>query len=271
MKRYYDDKNKKLIYFGKKATSDFWDDHWGKKITKEKIVEEKEDVFILRTLLKYIPSKKGRILEGGCGIGSKVYCMHAHGYRVIGVDFARKTIEQVKKIIPKLDLRIDNVRDLSFSDDFFISYWSIGVIEHFWDGYGVILKEMKRVLVNNGYVFIDFPYMSPLRNLKSRLGLYKEYSKEIEFFYQFALDKKKVIEDFEELGFKLLKKQPLGGIKGLKDEIFLFKRFLKPLLQKLYDYHGNNFLIVGLKYILEKILPTLGTGHKIFLVFRNVK
>jgi len=47
------------------------------------------------------------------------------------------------------------------------------VIEHFWEGYNEILKEAKRVLKPKGYLFLTFPYMSPLRKFRANLGLYR--------------------------------------------------------------------------------------------------
>ena len=194
--------------------------------------------------------------------------MHVHGYKAIGVDFAKKTIERVKDAIPELDVRVGDVRDLQFPDNYFTGYWSLGVIEHFWDGYHDILEEMRRVLINDGYLFLTVPYMSPLRRLKAKLGLYNDFKGEgKENFYQFALDHDTVINDFVGVGFKLLENRPLDGIKGLKGEVRVFK----PLLQKLYDYQGKNLGVMGFRFVLDKLLATFGAGHIIFLVFKNMK
>lgn len=263
MKVYYE--KGKLVYIGEKATPEFWDSHWDTESFKEAIERGKNNKFVLRMLRKYIPDKKGKILDGGCGRGQVVYCMQAHGFKAIGVDFAKKTIERVKEVIPELDVSVGDVRDLQFPDNYFVGYWSLGVIEHFWNGYHDILKEMRRVLINNGYLFLSFPYMSPLRKLKAKLGLYEDFNEdEKENFYQFALEPKVVIRDYEAVGFKLLDKKTRAGLKGFKDEVSMFK----PLLQKLYDYSGSSLLVKGLKYILDKLLSTFA-GHDIFLVFQK--
>ena len=267
MKTLHDKENKRLVYIGESATPDFWDSHWDAENFKEMVKREKNNRFVLRTMRKYIPDKEVKILEGGCGRGQVVYCMHVHGYESIGIDFAKKTIEQVKGAIPELDVRVGDVRDLQFPDNYFTGYWSIGVIEHFWEGYRDISKEMRRVLINGGYVFLTFPYMSPLRRLKAKLGLYEDfYVEDKENFYQFALDPETVINDFEGAGFKLLERKPRGGVKGFKDEISV----LKPILQKLYDYQGKNFGIKGFAFVLDKLF-SLFAGHTIFLVFKNMK
>ena len=270
MREYYDRENRRLVYIGKSATPDYWDSHWicTDRKFRESLKRSKNNRFVLETLKKYIPDKKGQVLEGGCGRSQIVYCMHVHGYKAIGVDFAQKTIEQVKNAIPELDVRIGDVRDLPFPDDYFRGYWSLGVIEHFWDGYGVILKEMRRVLTNGGYVFLTFPYMSPLRRLKVKFRLYEEFKgNRPEDFYQFALDLKTVIKDFETIGFKLLNKKSMSGLKGFKDEI----NISRPLLQRLFDYQGENLWIRGFRFALDKLLTAFCVGHMVFLVFKNIK
>ena len=95
--RVYDKENKRLIYIKERATSDFWDSHWDVTDFKQAIEGGKNDRLCLSTLHKYMPDKKGLILEGGCGLGTMVYCMHVHGYRCIGIDTAEKTIGRIKK------------------------------------------------------------------------------------------------------------------------------------------------------------------------------
>ncbi|KKL55066.1 hypothetical protein LCGC14_2259140, partial [marine sediment metagenome] len=73
--------------------------------------------------------------------------------------------------------------------------------------------------------------------------------------------------DFKTLGFKLMEKKPVSTIKGFIDEVSLFKQ----ILQKLYDYKGKSKLVRGYRFMLREMLSYLGTGHSIFLVFKNTK
>lgn len=176
-------------------------------------------------------------------------------------------MERTKELFPYLDIRVGDVRDLQFPDDYFLGYWSLGVIEHFQEGHHDILKEMKRVLVNRGYLFLNFPYMSCLRKLKAKLGLYKQFTGGgVESFYQYVLDGDTVIREFESNGFKLIGKKPYSGIKGFKDEVSLFK----PLLQKLHDYKGQSFWTNGFRFVLDNLLASFA-GHMTLLVLRNNK
>lgn len=106
------------------------------------------------------------------------------------------------------------------------------MIEHFVDGYKKPLNEMKRVLKVGGYVFLTVPIMSRIRILKSKLGFYEKLENKInkDEFYQYALSKKSIINEFSKSGFELMEIQDLDGLKGLKDEL----EFISIFLNKIY-------------------------------------
>jgi len=139
------------------------------------------------------------------------------------------------------------------------------VIEHFWEGYDGILKEAKRVIKPGGYLFLTFPYMSPLRKFKAKLGLYwlfKRNKMDLDNFYQFILDTEKVKLAIEKCGFELKLKYPFDATKGLKDEISL----LTPILQKVYN--SSSTIAKGIKF-LNSVLFSKIAAHSILLVFQK--
>ena len=138
------------------------------------------DTYVTRITRKYLRPVDGVILEGGCGDAVHVAALAASGYRCIGIDSAEQTVSALQSAFPELDVRLGDVRHLDFDDAAFAGYWSIGVIEHFWDGYGPIVQEMSRVVRTGGYLFLTFPYMSPVRRLKARLGLYPRLETDLE-------------------------------------------------------------------------------------------
>ena len=153
-----------------------------------------------------------------------------------------------------------------FPDEFFDGYWSLGVIEHFYDGYNPIILEMRRVLKHGGYLFFTIPVISPLRKLKGRLGLYPIWHKskqEVEHFYQFAFDPKNVIDDLVNIGFGLSEIKPYDGIKGLKDEVSV----LQPILQYLYD--NNNISARVIRKITNIIIRRF-SNHMCLFVMQKV-
>jgi len=260
---YYDQFNKRLVSIKNEASSNYWDEHWNSG-DFESILKNSRNVFITDNTRKYL--KPGsRILEGGCGRGDKVYSLQASGFDAYGVDFAQDTVGRINKLAPELKVSLGDVRKLDFQNDFFDGYWSLGVIEHFYNGYADIAKEMRRVLRNEGYLFLTVPSMSLLRKLKARLGLYPEYkySQEREKnFYQFLLPTSQIIKSFEEIGFSLLSISPLDGAKGMKDEI----PFCRPLLRWMYN---NNTLIAKVLRRIFNILMSKFSNHIMFYIFQK--
>ena len=174
--RYYDTENRRLVYIEQRATPEFWDRQWEDEKLKKSILAGIKERFVFPTTKHYL--KLGaKILEGGCGKGHFVYSLYARGYDAYGVDFAEKTVKRVNTLIPELKIRLGDVRQLEFPDATFHGYWSLGVIEHFPEGYDPIAKEMLRVLKPGGYLFLTFPYMSPLRRLKTYFGAYPLFDK----------------------------------------------------------------------------------------------
>ncbi|MCK4797277.1 MAG: class I SAM-dependent methyltransferase [Spirochaetes bacterium] len=244
---------KSLAFFEQKANSDFWDKHWEIRNLEEIIRNCKTDSNFIPMIEKYLP-KGSCVLEGGCGIGHLVHALQYNGYKAIGIDFADKTIKAIQEVVPELDVRVGDVRKLPIKDEELDGYISVGVIEHFWEGYDEIISEMARTIKKNGYLFISFPYMSVLRKIKSFFRLYpilklKEVESKKKEFYQFALNHNDVIKKLKEAGFSLVQKIPFDGIKGFKDEV----KIIKPFLQRIYD-----------NKIHQKLRPYLDSFFRIF-------
>jgi len=259
----YDKENNRLVILEQKSTSEFWDKHWDEGNFIEKVKRGKNNRLVKKFTIKFLKSGT-KILEGGCGIGQNVYGLSQWGYNAYGVDFAENTVKKISKEFPKLKVSVQDVRNLNFPDNFFDGYWSLGVIEHFWDGYSKILEEMKRVLKPRSYLFLTFPYLSPLRKLKIQLGFYEKIKEGIKTdnFYEFILDEERVKNNVEKYGFKLKLKYPFDATKGIKDEISL----LNPFLQKIYN--SQNILSKGVRF-LNSLLFSRIAGHVILLIFQK--
>jgi len=267
MEKFFDRQNKRLLFIREKSDSSFWDKHWNVGDLKNEVTSVGKYNLIVRFTKKYLKPSDGPILEGGCGIGQNVYALNKSGFTCIGIDYAKETVEKVNKFIPEIDVRYGDVKTLEFEDNYFAGYWSLGVIEHFLNGYETVLSEMKRVIKQDGYLFLTFPYMSPLRIWKAKMGFYPIHDPSIlDDFYQFALDYKKVLTDFAELGFRLKYKKAFDGVKGFKDEFAI----VKGVLQRLYDYKGRVVLWRGLRFFLSNILSFFA-GHIMLLVLRLEK
>ena len=150
-----------MAFYQEKAVAAFWDNHWKCDNLRARIVRCQTDGQSVPAFKKWLPSGS-RILEGGCGRGQLVHAFKYQGYLSFGLDFAKETVFRVKKAVPELDLITGDVFAVPLKDNFIDGYVSKGVIEHFWHGYDQIFSEMSRVIKENGFLFIAFPYMSPL-------------------------------------------------------------------------------------------------------------
>lgn len=230
MNKYYDLTNERLIFLGARAKPSFWDNLWTHSDLTSALESASHERFVTGITQRFLPpSRTTRILEAGCGRGELVLALRHAGYDACGVDFAPRTIARTLQLRPDLPLTVADVTKLPYPDRSFDGYWSLGVIEHSFQGYAPILREMSRVLKPNGYSFITFPYLSWLRRLKVRLGAYTPFppeSSEPSNFYQYAFSRHQVQMNIERLGFTLRSARAVDGFKGLKDEL----RLLSPLL-----------------------------------------
>jgi ubiquinone/menaquinone biosynthesis C-methylase UbiE len=262
----YDSSQKRIVFFKQSATPEFWDSQWLSYDVKEEILRGAKKKFIRNITEKYL-QPPAKILEGGCGNGQYVYGLQQWGYEAYGIDYAPKTVELIHKLFPELNVQVGDVRELPFKDNYFDGYWSMGVIEHFYDGYELIAKEMSRVIRPQGYLFLSIPYMSPLRKLKAKFGLYQPFNSESadkENFYEYLMDYEKVAEALAPLGLTLVATYPYNGAKGLKSE--LEPLWLKKLAEKLLNARNP------ISRVLSKIVSVTFSQfspHAIALVFQK--
>lgn len=263
--RHFDPTNKRLIYIAESASPEYWDHHWVSSDLRKEITKKHFDQLVIPTTKKYL-APGTRVLEGGCGTGVHVYGLKQNGFESIGVDNAPETVRLAKEAAVEMDIRLGDVLALDFEDNYFDGYWSIGVIEHFWDGYLPVLAEMRRVIKPSGYLFLTFPYMSPLRKWKVRTGKFPEYNgtDAPENFYQFALGHHDVIKIFTQNGFTLVQKKPFDGFKGLNDESVFANRLLTRLTR-------DTGLFGKILKVACAILFAPVAAHSVLLVLQKTK
>ena len=229
-----------LAMFKEKASAEYWDKHWSSFEFKKTLQNTWSSIFS-EVVHKYLV-KGSKILEAGSGAGNVLGALKNNGYQVTGIDIAGETLARLKEIDNSLSLARTDVHSLPFVDQSFDGVISGGVIEHFWDGFEQPLSEAARVLRKGGFLFLTFPYRSPLRRLKLFFNCYSSLREEREVervrsnFYQYFLKREEVLSFTRELGFKTVEVRALDGIKGFKDEV----SWAKPFLQEIYDNVSPN-------------------------------
>jgi ubiquinone/menaquinone biosynthesis C-methylase UbiE len=249
--------------FGKGSSPLYWDTLWESKKFKDDVVNTNNS-FVVNYTKRFLPSGS-RILEGGCGRGDKVYSLKKNKFDAYGVDYAAKTVQSIKESFPDLQVYESDVKKIDFPDGYFDGYWSLGVIEHFFEGFNEVLREMYRVIRPGGYVFLTVPAMSLIRRSKAKMSMYPAYifnEKIGETFYQYIYDPKDVIREFTQQGFKLITMKPLDGFKGFKDESWIFNSILG-------CFYNDSRLFARIIRKMIDILLTPVTFHVMFFVFEK--
>lgn len=221
-KKLYDPINDCLLYIDREADEEFWDEKW-EKSAKATFANPPRHGASVRTTGRYLPVGS-RVLEGGCGFGDIVQALDKAGYAADGIDFAPKVVEAINTNWPHLNVTIGDVRNISSTDGFYDGYWSVGVIEHFPDGYESIASEMQRVLRPSGYLFLSFPSFNKFRHARAAVGRYAGFAEapiEMPDFYQYALDPSKVQADFESLGFELVECRGIDALQTFTEDSHL--------------------------------------------------
>lgn len=243
---------------GEESSSQYWDNLWAERDNSRAF-----NSFVNKWSKKYLNAGQ-KVVDGGCGNGSIVHTLQESNYDAYGFDYAQQTVERLNSKRPDLKISLGDVRESSFEDSYFDGYWSLGVIEHFTEGYELIASDMQRIIKVGGYLFLTVPIFSPLRRLKASLGIFPKLEKIDENkFYQFALSPKEIKEVYSKVGFELVETKGFDSFKELKDELTI----LKPILQKVYD--SNNILC----RVLKKTINTFCTAflhHSRIFVFKRI-
>lgn len=112
----------------------------------------------------FFPAPPAKILEAGCGLGHILMFYRNKGYDIEGIDYARETVERLLTLDSSLPVKVGNVGDLPYPDNYFGAYYSGGVVEHSEKGPDSILKEAYRVLCDDGILIITVPYLNLTRS-----------------------------------------------------------------------------------------------------------
>lgn len=241
---------KKYVLTSLGTKEKFWDKNW-RDIDIKEAVRFCEIDPLCRIFDKYF-LRRGKILEAGCGLGRYVIYYRKKGYGIEGVDTSRETIEKILRYDKTLPVQVADVTELPYPDNYFKTYYSGGVVEHFEEGPDKALKEAHRVLMPDGILIITVPYFNPFRRFNSFWTLpFKNniqidadgkrvkyiFTKETEkkdspfpgyTFHEYYYRQDEFASFLQKNGFRIIYTQGISLSWGLKD-IFLFKALLNPL------------------------------------------
>ncbi|MBF0183217.1 MAG: class I SAM-dependent methyltransferase [Magnetococcales bacterium] len=232
--RYFDATTGRIVCLQAGCDASFWSAHW------QQSLQQAGDLFrhppayhsFLYVTKRYLPTG-GRVIDAGCGLALTVHALARAGYEAYGVDYSLATVSTVHRHWPHLPLSCQDIRQLAFADRFFDGYWSLGVIEHFYDGYAAVLQEMARTIRPSGYLFLTFPAMNVIRRRQAAKGAYPPFHEDAqsrETFYQYMLPTEVVRRQVEAAGFRLVSQWGQSVVRTCKEEWPWTEKWLDRLL-----------------------------------------
>ena len=244
------------------ATAEHWDSHWRMYPASG---APRADCWECRVTARYLP-RGAQIVEGGCGLGSKVAALQLAGYKVEGIDFAAETVVRANGTHPGVAIRQGDVRATGMRAESLDGYWSLGVVEHFPEGPHEILKEAARILRPGGYLFLTAPWFSPLRRQLVSSGRIPVWTgQELPSdFYQYAFSREEVHRELAQVGFEVKAWHARSALKGLSDEI----AWTRPVLRAV---HASPRPVGALATRLIECAFASKVGHGFLVVARKMR
>ncbi|MDP2908660.1 MAG: class I SAM-dependent methyltransferase [Nanoarchaeota archaeon] len=126
------------------------------KIAKlySKVTFPKINQYHLNKFISMLP-KNAKVLDAGCGSGKDAQYFNDYGLDVIGIDAAKKLIEEAKKNVKGVKFKTMDMAKTSFKDQTFDGIWAAGSLIHDEKcNIPTILEELKRILKDDGVIYV---------------------------------------------------------------------------------------------------------------------
>ena len=198
--------------------AEYWTKVWqeqGDPAARLARVERSAEYRIMAPYLAALP-KGATILDGGCGLGEWTVALGRMGYRTLGVDVSRETVEKLREIFPDVTFAVADIRDTKLADGSVDAYFSWGVFEHFEEGLQRCVDEAFRVLRPGGVLFVTVPFDNLRHAIADSLAGRRAVKPQIgQRFYQWRLNRAELSRELAIGGFEVLATRPLHKRQGL--------------------------------------------------------
>ncbi|MFH1586986.1 MAG: class I SAM-dependent methyltransferase [Candidatus Diapherotrites archaeon] len=126
---------------------------------------------VLMFLRKFLPEKKLKILDAGCGTGASIEFLKEFG-EVTGMDISPKAMAFCKKKGLK-NVSNGDIRNMPFRNNEFDLVVGLDVLEHVKENKKAI-SEFNRVLKDNGFLLLTVPAFDFLWTMRDEYMMHKK-------------------------------------------------------------------------------------------------
>lgn len=206
----------------------------------------------MRALFKYA-KKAEKILDFGCGEGTRLGLLVGKGKKLYGIDLSKKAIRRAKSKYPEIEFIAGNIKDIDIGCDFDLVY-SAFVLEHTRNTEELLIELIKK-LKREGILLLIAPnYGAP--NRASPVAKYNRASKLITGFVK---DMVRILVKVRKLGWR--KVEPITDKKYEMD----FDTTIEPYLGTLVVFFNSNKMkILSVSSVWERELENVKIHQKIF-------
>ena len=96
---------------------DYWEKRWNNIKSDDEMANA--NVYPLKYSQQIIKDPNAKILEAGCGAGRILRYYHNKGYNIMGIDYIDSAIKKLQATDNTLNVRQEDITNLSFSDSQF--------------------------------------------------------------------------------------------------------------------------------------------------------
>ncbi|HNX90592.1 MAG TPA: methyltransferase domain-containing protein [Candidatus Omnitrophota bacterium] len=253
-------------------TREAWGENW-RDISIDRVMEIFDYTRVkrlLETIRAELP-EKGKILEGGCGLGPWLIKLRSLGYDIEGVDYDESSVGKIRAFDSSISVSVANIEQMPFPDRYFSVYLSFGVLEHFYEGPEKAVREAWRVLEDGGKFIIFLPHMNfllavrfPFEKMKKNVFIRRILGKkEKNFYYEKYFNRREISGILRKNGFDIENIRPV-------DHIFSFVQF-SAIFRDKNTYDGENRIAVKISDSLKGLFPWGTAGSMMIIAKKRYK
>jgi ubiquinone/menaquinone biosynthesis C-methylase UbiE len=191
----------------------------------EKFINELDSKHLDKILLEaFIVENiaKGQLIDLGCGPGQTTKFLFDNGFTdTIGIDISTEMVSVAKQTNTNLNFEQADILNLKYQDNSFGSAIAFYSIVHFdYDQVRTALKEIKRVLVDNGDLLFAFHIGDTIVHLDNFL----DHEVEIDFhFFDIATIKNILVETGFEI-VDIISRQPYIDVEHQSERAYIWTK-----------------------------------------------